>query len=313
MSLGDILGTGVQFVGDLLNMDQQRSLTHQSLDVQESEAEKNRQMQEEFAKNGIQWKVQDAVSAGLSPLYALSGGASYSPGALPVMQLPDMTIGKAVANMGQNISRAARAQLAEDQRTSVDLGNKLIQSEIEEHDMRSKLLEAQRFKLLQEPVPQRMPTTLLGGAGGAEAFPVPDVVRPEGHELDVGNVGAVKLQASPVVSASGRNLSSVAGVQPSMMTARLPGGLPMQIPYDNNGVGQAWSNMSAVEKLSVISYNSRYYGKGWLPSLLSQWYGSGKYYDSWGDMISDALRIPALDPGDANTRAKAYKFYFGRR
>lgn len=38
------------------------------------------QMQEKFAKNAIQWKVQDALKAGIHPLYAMGANTmSYSP------------------------------------------------------------------------------------------------------------------------------------------------------------------------------------------------------------------------------------------
>lgn len=40
----------------------------------------NQGLQREFAQMGVRWRVQDAVAAGLHPLYALSsGGAAYSP------------------------------------------------------------------------------------------------------------------------------------------------------------------------------------------------------------------------------------------
>jgi hypothetical protein len=42
-------------------------------------ASAQRQMDMQFAKNQIQWKVADAKKAGLHPLYALGGSGSYSP------------------------------------------------------------------------------------------------------------------------------------------------------------------------------------------------------------------------------------------
>jgi hypothetical protein len=44
-----------------------------------SSASKQRQMDMDFAKNQISWKVADAKRAGLHPLYALGASGSYSP------------------------------------------------------------------------------------------------------------------------------------------------------------------------------------------------------------------------------------------
>lgn len=72
----------------------------------------NERLQREFAQSGIQWKVADARKAGISPLAALgAGGAQYSP-----VGAPDHSIGDAVSDMGQNISRAAMASANEQTR-----------------------------------------------------------------------------------------------------------------------------------------------------------------------------------------------------
>lgn len=74
------------------------------------EAEKNRQMQIEFAKNGVRWRVEDATAAGLHPLAALgASGASYSGGS--TSYLPESRGGsyRALSRMGQDASRAMMA------------------------------------------------------------------------------------------------------------------------------------------------------------------------------------------------------------
>lgn len=292
--LGDFVGGGLQFVGDLLQMDQQRQLTHQSLDTQTAEAEKNRQLQEEFAKNGIQWKVADAQAAGLSPLYALSGGASYSPGPLPVMQLPDMTFGKALSNMGQNVSRAAMAAQTEEERQKQALSIDLVRSQIGETDARAAYYnELRRRSELQGAVSN--PIQLDGGPasafleGSQGTSSAGGIVLPENFQDRSGLRGAVKVSPAPVVSSQSADNSVVAGHVPAWFETRVSPGLPMLVPYDNNGVGQAWSNMGPGEKLSVLVKNWNYYGPSWLPTFLSSMYGSGRVYDSLMDLISDSV------------------------
>lgn len=67
-------------------------------------ADKNAAMQKEFAKKGIQWRVEDAKKAGISPEFALGGGgASFTP------TYTGGKTGDMIADAGQNIARAALA------------------------------------------------------------------------------------------------------------------------------------------------------------------------------------------------------------
>lgn len=66
--------------------------------------ERNAAMQERFAREGLQWRIQDAKRAGISPEYAL-GANLYTP---TPTHTADQT-GNIVADAGQNIMRAALA------------------------------------------------------------------------------------------------------------------------------------------------------------------------------------------------------------
>lgn len=79
---------------------------------QEKLAGKNRQLQKQFAKEGIRWKVEDARAAGIHPLYAL--GAS-TPAFTPDIQ-SGSGLGEGIAQAGQSIQRGMQA--AEQQRAS---------------------------------------------------------------------------------------------------------------------------------------------------------------------------------------------------
>lgn len=81
-------------------------------DASKEAADKNYAMQKEFAQNGIRWKVQDAVAAGLHPLAAL-GANTYQ--ASPSF-IGDSGVGAALSNAGQDISRAVSASRTQSER-----------------------------------------------------------------------------------------------------------------------------------------------------------------------------------------------------
>lgn len=103
----------------------------------EKAADKNANLQREFAQSGIQWKVEDAKKAGISPIYALGAQThSFS----PVQVGSDFS---GVAQAGQDIGRAidstrspgakldAYTQTAQQlQLTRMGLENELLGSQI---------------------------------------------------------------------------------------------------------------------------------------------------------------------------------------
>lgn len=86
----------------------------------QANAERNIQLQKEFAQNGIQWKVQDAEKAGIHPLYAL--GASTTSFA-PVSVGHQSTDFSGLASAGQNIGRAI-----DQTRNTGDKGQAILQT-----------------------------------------------------------------------------------------------------------------------------------------------------------------------------------------
>lgn len=97
-------------------------------------AESNAKLQKEFAQNGIRWKVADAQAAGIHPLYALGANThSFAPS-----HVGDSSMGNAVAEMGQNISRSIDATRNKAERSALDkltleragLENDLLRSQI---------------------------------------------------------------------------------------------------------------------------------------------------------------------------------------
>lgn len=153
--------------GDYLAADQARKAGNKDRAAMADANAQNIAMQREFAQNGIQWRVADAVKAGLSPLAALgSSGASFSS---QVMPLP--TNGKYQAranmyqNMGQNIARALGSTMTQKERMIKDASDDLTLKEIA---YKNKLLDYQASnigKTDNPPFPDGMGRTSTGLPG----------------------------------------------------------------------------------------------------------------------------------------------------
>lgn len=88
--IGGGIGAGASIIGGLIG---------NALDNKTSQEnfQKNYNMQKEFAQNSIQWKVQDALKAGISPLAAL-GAQTYSPST--IQNYGSDSIGRGIASAG---------------------------------------------------------------------------------------------------------------------------------------------------------------------------------------------------------------------
>lgn len=92
---GPLIGAGSSILGGVLS---DRASAKQ--------AEKDRELQKEFAKQGIQWRVEDARKAGIHPLAALgSSGAQYQ-NVSPVTGATGQGLSFAGQEMGQAIGRS---------------------------------------------------------------------------------------------------------------------------------------------------------------------------------------------------------------
>lgn len=103
MGLGSIIGSVAgNLVGSVGDFFSNRSANDQ-----------NKDMQYDFAKNGVRWRVDDARNAGVHPLYALGANiASPSPSSVGT------NLSSNFASMGQDIGRAVDATRTRDERAS---------------------------------------------------------------------------------------------------------------------------------------------------------------------------------------------------
>jgi len=109
------------------------------------QANKQMDMQKEFAQEGVQWKVADAKAAGVHPMAALGMQPfNYS----PVMAgTPDF--GAALGDMGANIDRAVMVNKTAPQRASI-AGTALA---LERGKLENDLLKLQKLKVARELSP----------------------------------------------------------------------------------------------------------------------------------------------------------------
>lgn len=168
-----------------------RDMQFQYQKEQNERAEAN---QREFAQSGIQWRVQDAIKAGLHPLAALGGsGASFSSPSVsvgsiagaPGGSLPSSgSMGSAVSAMGQDIGRAMQASSSQETRQSV-MQTQLEGLALERGQLQNQLLKAQLastitramsgqvgppvptdgpFTVEENPKPEQRPPLMFGGS-----------------------------------------------------------------------------------------------------------------------------------------------------
>lgn len=131
-------------------------------DAMLANAAKDRQLQRNFAKKGIRWRVKDAQEAGIHPLYAMGASLpTYSPSGI---NIGAKRSGGGLAAAGQDIGRAVAATQTQPER---DLA-------IARASLENKYLEAQILKLTRESQvgpPMANAMDLPGGIPGQGSMP----------------------------------------------------------------------------------------------------------------------------------------------
>lgn len=101
--IGDLINAGARIVGGFMDRSAAKDANATRIALANQEYER----QKEFAQMGVQWKVKDALAAGVHPLFAMGAStSSYAPQSIGVEKTG---IGSALADMGQDVSRAVTA------------------------------------------------------------------------------------------------------------------------------------------------------------------------------------------------------------
>lgn len=216
-----LISAGAAIAGGLIKARSERNANA----ANSANADRNIQMQREFAQNGIRWKVEDAKRAGIHPMYALgASGASFSPvsiGAQPVSGVAD-----ALASAGQDIGRAVHATRTAQERRQAEL-DAFISAQVSAQEDRDRakreearqdglyFIQAQRGSLENEILALQLarlrqqgnpPMPAGGGSAGADYSLV-------GNGLS----GGLRLTRDSVLP------SGVVKVVPREVTSRQPG------------------------------------------------------------------------------------------
>lgn len=205
LTTGALIGGGATILGGVLG-----SLSGSRANKQNAEAARqSAELQREFAKNGIRWKVEDAIKAGIHPLYALGANThSFSP--VSVGAQPDYSMANAVKDMGQDISRSVQAT-----RTQYEQELSKLQLASAKLDVEGKALDnqirASQFQKLNQA------TTSL--PGNQDNF-IPGQ----------GNSPTVKVKAMERIASQKGRLAQEAGWRPDVSYARTDSGLTPVVP-----------------------------------------------------------------------------------
>lgn len=112
--------------------------------------------QEEFAKMGVQWRVADAIKAGIHPVYAMGASpSSFTPVSSNIQ--PEMSSGAAIANsfrgMGQDASRALSMSMDAPQRKMAELQIKNMELDLDGKVIDNAIRSSELAKMNQVPTP----------------------------------------------------------------------------------------------------------------------------------------------------------------
>lgn len=159
--LGALISAGANLLGGLFGRQSQADANALNAQV----ARENIAKQEEFARSGVQWRVEDARKAGIHPLYALGAQpSSFSP--VHVGAQGDTSLPTAFANAGQDISRAVNATRTGQDK--VDAYNSTVQAlSLQRMGLENELLSSQIRKINQTGSPPNFPGTrgVIDGQG----------------------------------------------------------------------------------------------------------------------------------------------------
>lgn len=164
--LGNLLSAGANILGGFLSRDAQKEANAANA----ANAQRNIDLQEDFARKGIRWKVKDAEAAGIHPLYALGAQTtSFSP--VSVGAVAESGLGAGIANAGQDLSRAINATRTQPERMGATALTRLQLEGLQLDNDIKRATFASAVQRLQQNQNPPMPT--LG------TFDVPEKKKPE--------------------------------------------------------------------------------------------------------------------------------------
>lgn len=246
--------------------------------------DKNAALQREFAKSGIRWRVEDALQAGVHPLYAL--GSGVTPFSASVGSAPQSSssrggvrsgLGQGIADASQSIGRAVAAQMTEEQRmvNAATLDRMAAETEL---DYARATLAREEASRLRNPSAAPFPSLgdargIVGGSSGGDDG---SFVHQGVPEIPGGSSSALapfydrsRIRPSDVTAASSLDNARAAGRPGPMWKTYVykdEDGRQMLIDLPAaNDVGESLEPLSESKLLLTwtIMRNIRKYGQAW--------------------------------------------------
>lgn len=214
----------------------------------------NAATQREFAQHGLQWRVADAVAAGVHPLYAVgASGANFAPGA----QVSEGGAGDhGRGSTGQLYETGAERQAKMEQLRALRAGAERDEAQAGYYDA----LAAKEYQAMIGG-----PRTLLDdntdGMGGNVGA---GINIPSSQQYAPGNVGVVQMQGDPGYSNKSGDESFGAARRPFWSEYRIAPNLSIMLPWTQEGPGEALENIAWWMWPGILSANQAEFGEDWL-------------------------------------------------
>lgn len=241
--------------------------------------------QREFAQHGIRWRSEDAIAAGLHPLFALSGaGATFTPSPSAV-NFGDMgagmrarsreQMGDALARAGQDVARAVAAGQTTEQRQRAVAELKVMEARADNDFAQAAYWRSKASGLTSNA----NPVDIMQGTPNVEG------AVPHGHFFD-----RSRIRPSDVFSRSSNDPSAAAGTGPFWRSYQLTRhGFVVDLPWSEEGPSETMQDMPAWFWPVVIRHNTDKYGASWLSHAASMFPGV-KELDSAARSAASSVR-----------------------
>lgn len=135
---GALITAGATLLSGYLGQDAQESANDANMAINQQ----NIDLQREFAKEGIRWKVEDAKAAGIHPVAALgAGGAAFSPSGITIGAEDGMA--QAIGRMGQDVGRAVSSTRTEAEKAQAALSLATQKTHLESMEIENQIKKTQ--------------------------------------------------------------------------------------------------------------------------------------------------------------------------
>lgn len=264
--LSDVVQAGLDIGGGQLDAAQERQIQRANADLQR-----------EFAKNSIQWRVEDANKAGIHPLYAL--------GAQPYTATPfyagSNEVGQSLSKAGQSIGSA----ITKFQNKPVQ--TKMVELQIKEAEqkIRTDAAQGMYYQALADKTRQEMEASKDGGSlpstvndlkQGLPYIDIEDLSFQPLQKKDFSKLrGLIERVPNKIPTASEGDEGIAAGSKPSFQDYTLPGsGIHMVAPWSEEGFQESIGD-SVLMLPGTVAQNIQTFGVMWLADVIA-FYTMGK-------------------------------------